>query len=66
MSGKETFLTDGGHFIADINAGKILYPEELDQNLRQIPGIIENGLFINLVNKVVAANEKTVNVITYR
>ncbi len=66
MSGKDTFLTDGGHFIADIQTGMIQNPDELDQNLRKIPGIIENGLFLNLVNRVVAANNETAEIITYR
>ena len=66
MSGEETFTTDGGHFIADIQIGKIPDHWELDRNLSQIPGIIENGLFLNLVNKVVVANEEEVEIITFR
>ncbi len=66
MSGEETFTTDGGHFIADIQIGKILDHEELDRNLKQIPGIIENGLFLNLVNKVIVANDDEVDIITFR
>lgn len=66
MSGKGTFMTDGRHFIADIQIGKILDHEELDRNLSLIPGIIENGLFLNLVNKVVVANEEKVEIISFR
>jgi ribose 5-phosphate isomerase A len=66
MSGEHTFLTDGGHYIADIRAGMIRDSEELDRNLKQVPGIIEHGLFLNMVNKVVVANNDDVDIITYR
>jgi ribose 5-phosphate isomerase A len=66
MSGKKVFRTDGRHYIVDLHTGERPDLYELDAGLKQIPGVIEHGLFLNLVNKVVAANDDTVDIITYR
>jgi len=44
----KTFITDHGHFILDCFFEKIENTEELSLRLNNIPGVIENGLFINM------------------
>jgi ribose 5-phosphate isomerase A len=66
MKGGEPFRTDGGHFIVDLKTGHIQDPFELDNDIKHIPGVIEHGLFLNLVNKVVVANREIAEIITYR
>ncbi len=38
-------ISDNGNFIADCDFGTIADPEFLESKLREIPGIIENGIF---------------------
>lgn len=66
MSGKEIFRTDSRHYIVDLHTGQLPDLSDLDSRLKQIPGVIEHGLFLNLVNKVVAANKDMADIITYR
>jgi ribose 5-phosphate isomerase A len=66
MKKKEPYRTDGGHLIADLHTGQIQDPLVLDNQLKQIPGMIEHGLFLNLVNKVVVANKEMADIITFR
>jgi ribose 5-phosphate isomerase A len=45
-------VTDSGHFVVDLSLGPILNPHELDHQLNSVIGILENGLFLNLVDQV--------------
>ncbi|NWH07225.1 MAG: ribose-5-phosphate isomerase RpiA [Alphaproteobacteria bacterium] len=45
---KHPFRTDGGNFIADCDCSHIPHPEDLDTRLSFIPGVVENGLFLDL------------------
>lgn len=44
-------VTDNGQFILDADFGLIKDPAALNQQLLQIPGIVETGLFINMAAK---------------
>ncbi|TCP29233.1 ribose-5-phosphate isomerase [Scopulibacillus darangshiensis] len=52
MDGENPYRTDSRNFILDCHIGKITEPERLSQWLNALPGVIENGLFINIVGKV--------------
>lgn len=66
FEGKDLFLTDGGHYIADLHTGPLHDPFELDSALKMVQGVIDHGLFLNMVNKAVVANNEMADVITYR
>jgi ribose 5-phosphate isomerase A len=66
MEGKETFKTDSGNFIIQLNLGKIDDPVELDRSLKHIPGVVEHGLFTGIVNKAVVADKSHIRIINYR
>lgn len=51
------FVTDGGHYIADCDCGRIPDPETLAAMLASIPGIVDHGLFIGLASKAYIAGE---------
>ncbi|ASR48044.1 ribose-5-phosphate isomerase RpiA [Paenibacillus kribbensis] len=51
----ERYLTDNGNYIADCRYGTIENPQELEIRLNQIPGVVENGLFINMADQVIIA-----------
>lgn len=46
-------ITDNGNFIIDANFEKIESPEHLEIDLNTIPGVVENGIFSNMVDKVI-------------
>lgn len=53
----QIFLTDNHNFIADCSFHNIEIPSRLSMELNQIPGVIENGLFYEIVNKVIIGSE---------
>ena len=59
----EPFRTDSGNFIVDAHFGAIEEPEELDDALKLVPGVVENGLFIGLADAAVIAGSDDVRVI---
>ena len=58
------FITDGGNYIYDLSIGLINKPDDIEQLLNLIPGVFENGLFINLTKKVIIGGENGARVIT--
>jgi ribose 5-phosphate isomerase A len=66
MEGKETFKTDSGNFIVHLNMGVINDPVQLDRTIKQIPGVVEHGLFTGIVNKAVVADKSSIRIIKYR
>ena len=64
--GKGIYLTEGGHYLADLHLGKIEDAYLLGAQLNEIPGVMEHGLFLDTVNKVVRAEKGNVEVITFR
>ena len=56
----EPFRTDGGNLILDCEFGEIQEPEALDQALKMIPGVVENGLFIGIADRAFIAGENGV------
>ncbi|WP_106766135.1 ribose-5-phosphate isomerase RpiA [Paenibacillus faecalis] len=47
----DLYVTDNGNYIVDCNFGIINYPEQLQQHLKRIPGVVEHGLFIGMADK---------------
>lgn len=62
--GKETFMTDGGHYILDASFGRIPDAEALSMELHAIPGVVEHGLFINLASAAVIAGPAGARMLT--
>jgi ribose 5-phosphate isomerase A len=61
MAGDVPFVTDEGNYILDLHLGKIVDPKKLAIALNQVPGVVENGLFINICDLVVlGASDGTV------
>lgn len=59
----ETVVTDSGHYIIDLHLERIEDPEKLATYLDQLVGVVEHGLFLNMVSKVVIASENGVSVL---
>ncbi|HEX3983135.1 MAG TPA: ribose-5-phosphate isomerase RpiA [Acidisoma sp.] len=47
------FVTDSGHYILDCALEQITHPEALAVGLNRIPGVVENGLFINIARSAI-------------
>jgi ribose 5-phosphate isomerase A len=52
---RQPFVTDGGNYIFDCAFGRIDDPEALDEALKFIPGVVENGLFLGIADAAVVA-----------
>lgn len=62
-SENKNFVTDSGHFIIDCHIGEIDNPKELEKELKMIPGIVEVGLFIDIVDSVLIGYSDRVEII---
>ena len=49
--------TDEGNFILDLHLNKIHDPHLLSYELNKLPGVVENGLFVDTCDTVIIGNE---------
>lgn len=54
----EPFITDNGNYILDCEFERITEPEQLEIDINNIPGVVENGLFIDLVDEVIVGGKQ--------
>jgi ribose 5-phosphate isomerase A len=64
--GLSPFTTDNGNFIYDCKFNAIEDPSVLESKLNSIPGVLENGLFLELANCVVVGTDDGPKVQTKR
>ena len=53
MNGEAPFVSDEGNRILDLHLGRIGNPRQLALALNQVPGVVENGLFMDICDRVV-------------
>ena len=53
LNGTQPFVTDEGNYIVDLHLNRIGNPRQLALVLNQIPGVVENGLFIDIADIVI-------------
>ena len=53
MKGDVPFTSDEGNRILDLHLGRIGNARQLALVLNQVPGVVENGLFIDICDRVV-------------
>ncbi len=56
LNNGQPLLTDQGNYIVDCHFQKISNPKLLENQINMIPGVVENGLFINLCTKMILAD----------
>jgi ribose 5-phosphate isomerase A len=56
------FESDNGNYILDCDFGAITDPRSLEASIRQVPGVVESGLFVGLAQTVVIGSESGVEV----
>ncbi|WP_156319939.1 ribose-5-phosphate isomerase RpiA [Bacillus sp. FJAT-18017] len=52
------FKTDNGNFIFDCDFGLIENVKELEYKINMIPGVVENGLFVGMADKVITVDKQ--------
>ena len=57
----EPFITDDGNYILDCEFERIEEPEKLEIDINSIPGVVENGLFIGLVDEVIVGGKQGIS-----
>ncbi len=56
MQGDQPYVTDEGNFIFDLHLKRIGNPQQLGLIINQIPGVVENGLFIDICDMVIVGH----------
>lgn len=56
-------ISDSGNFIIDANFHEIDNPIQLEKDLNSIPGVVENGIFSQMVDKVILGTANGVEVL---
>lgn len=63
-SGEELYKTDSGNYIIDLHLNEIKNPVNLEIELNLLPGVVENGLFINIADKVLVGSKNGIKILT--
>ncbi len=50
-------ITDSGHYLLDCHLEQIPEPEKLGEKVKQIPGVVEHGLFIGIATDAVVGHQ---------
>jgi ribose 5-phosphate isomerase A len=58
MTDNKIFITDNGNYIVDCSFGMITDPPGLHEKINGITGVVDNGLFINKADLVIAGDDK--------
>ncbi|KAA8923124.1 ribose 5-phosphate isomerase A [Thermoplasma sp.] len=58
----EIFVTDNGNYIADMRMGKINDPLDLEESLKNIPGVVEVGLFNGIAKRIFEGTDDGCNI----
>ena len=61
--GKEV-RTDENNFVVDLHLGRIDHPQALAEDLINMVGVVEHGLFLNMVDKVIVGDPNGPRVLT--
>ena len=50
---QQPLITDNGNYILDCHFDSIPAPEQVELQLNNIPGVVENGIFVNRADKII-------------
>ncbi len=66
MREERPFVTDEGNWILDCHYAPIADPASLARQIKDIPGVVEHGLFLGMVHSVIVASADGVRVLEKR
>jgi ribose 5-phosphate isomerase A len=58
------YVTDNGNWIIDAHVGPVDVPARLDAGIRRIPGVLDDGLFLDMADLVLVGEEGRVRTLT--
>jgi len=61
VMGDEPFITDNSNYILDCEFERIEDPAQIEMDINSIPGVVENGLFIGLVDEVIVGGKQGIS-----
>jgi len=61
--GGKNYVTDGNHYIIDLQLNKIEKPNDLNNQLLLIPGVLETGLFLEICDVLIIGADDECEVI---
>ena len=61
-SDAQPYITDNSNYILDVDFGEINDPESLQKTIKNLPGVIEVGLFINMADIICVGTQTTVEI----
>jgi ribose 5-phosphate isomerase A len=53
----DPFITDNSNYILDCEFERIINSDELEKDINNIPGVVENGLFIGLADEIIVGSK---------
>jgi ribose 5-phosphate isomerase A len=57
MKDGQPFVTDNGNYIADCRFKRIDDPRTLEAEINLVPGVVDNGLFVGLADRVIVSSK---------
>lgn len=58
LENDKPFITDNKNFIVDCKFNRIDKPDELANKINSIPGVVENGLFVNMADIIITGDSR--------
>lgn len=58
----QPYITDNSNYILDVDFGEINDPQSLEKTIKNLPGVIEVGLFINTTDIICVGTQTTVEI----
>ena len=58
------YITDNSNYIIDCEFDRIKDPEQLDIDINNIPGVVENGLFIGLADEIIVGSKQGIKTLS--
>jgi ribose 5-phosphate isomerase A len=62
QAGESPFVTDNGNLILDCQIGPLDRPQEFEQRVLAIPGVIDTGLFLGMAGTIVIQHDDGVEI----
>jgi len=59
----QPFVTDNGNLIVDCRFSVIEDPQKLEATINAIPGVVDNGLFVGMADKVIVAKSDGIKIL---
>jgi len=58
------YITDNSNYIIDCEFDRIKDPEQLEIDINNIPGVVENGLFIGLADEIIVGSAQGIKTLS--